>query len=60
MRLERAADSVAENTPTVIISGRALMYCRHRANDDSHYYAIDTGLIRTIYFLKVCEGKIQV
>ena len=26
MRLERAADRVAENTPTVINSGRALMY----------------------------------
>ena len=30
MRLERAADRVAENTPTVIISGRALMYCTQR------------------------------
>ena len=27
MRLERAADSVAENTPTVISSGTALIYC---------------------------------
>ena len=26
MRLDRAADSVAENTPMVIISGTALMY----------------------------------
>ena len=30
MRLERAADSVTENTPMVIISGRELMYWRFR------------------------------
>ena len=30
MRVERAADSVAENTPMVIIHGRALMYWRHK------------------------------
>ena len=30
MRLERAADSVTENTPMVIIHGRALMYWRFR------------------------------
>ena len=30
MRVERAADSVAENTPMVTISGRALMYWRHK------------------------------
>ena len=35
MRLERAADSVTENTPIVIISGTALMLCRQHIGVDN-------------------------
>ena len=34
MRLERAADNVAANTPSAISSGRMLMYCKHERKEE--------------------------